>query len=89
MISCNIKRQYNFFFRINYDDKCRLTSPPGSEVIQAGEGFPLSMSGGGGGAGANTLISPTPFQPQQPQGERFPTAGQPRPGNKMEIRISL
>ena len=63
--------------------------PPGSEVIQAGEGFPLSMSGGGGGAGANTLISPTPFQPQQPQGERFPTAGQPRPGNKIQIRISL
>ena len=63
--------------------------PPGSEVIQAGEGFPLSMSGGGGGAGANTLISPTPFQPQQPQGERFPTAGQPRPGNKVKVRISL
>lgn len=48
---------------------------PDQSSLPAGEGFQLSMPGG------NTLIPPTPFQPQQPQGERFPTAGQPRPGN--------
>ena len=52
---------------------------PDQSALPAGEGFQLSIPGG------NTLIPPTPFQPQQPQGERFPTAGQPRPGTTSRL----